>query len=454
MSADARDQRNHDPAPAPAQRHGTNDAKPTQRERLLESVVELTARAGYSNASIAQIIAQAGVSRPTFYAHFPDKQASFLAAVAAIHERLLARVDAAVEQGPPQRASYLAIQALFAFVTSSPVEARVLIDVILTAGPDSLDARDATVRAIARIVDAAYRGLPDATSIPDLPTDVLVGGVLRLLGSRMRSRQPLAGPFLTDLFDWISSYEVPITSRRWSSVDRRSSPAPSSFLAEIPFSSPPPTRPDPRSRRQATEDTRQRLLFATGAVVRDKGLTATTVADIARRAGLDHRTFTRLFKDKHAAFLSFHELAYRRTLALTVGAYFSRAGWPERVWAAGAAFTGFLQVNPAIARLGFVESYALGPRTARRMDDLLDLFTIFLQDGYAAGQGSRRPSRLAIQAIAATIFECAYAESRQHDSSNMPELLPYGVFVALTPFLGPAATNTFIERELIPGVPS
>jgi AcrR family transcriptional regulator len=396
-----------------------------------------------------------------------DRQASFLAGIDAIHERLLADVDAAVSQGPPRRAVYLAIEALVAFVSSRPVEADVLINVVLEAGPRSLDARDGALRAIARIIDAAYRGLPDATPIPDLPSDVLIGGVLRLLGSRMRGQEPLGAPFLSDLFDWIAGYEVPTHSRRWSAVDRRgsgvggrasaadrrASPTQSSFFAEIPFSSSPPTRRGRRSRSQASEDSRGRLLLATGTVVKEKGFAATTGADIARRAGLDYRSFTRLFKDKHAAFLCFHELGYRRTLALTIGAYFSRSIWPERAWAAGRAFTGFLQANPAIARLGFVESYALGPHTAKRMDELLDLFTLFLQDGYANSQGSRAPSRLAIQAIAASIFECAYTESRRHDSSRMSELLPFGVFVALTPFLGPAATNAFIDSR-IGGVPS
>jgi AcrR family transcriptional regulator len=44
--------------------------KSTQRERLLNGVITVANRDGSSRASVSAVIAEAGVSRPTFYDYF------------------------------------------------------------------------------------------------------------------------------------------------------------------------------------------------------------------------------------------------------------------------------------------------------------------------------------------------------------------------------------------------
>src|ERR1700733_912081 len=44
--------------------------KSTQRERLLNGMIEVADRRGYAGASVSAVIAEAGVSRPTFYDYF------------------------------------------------------------------------------------------------------------------------------------------------------------------------------------------------------------------------------------------------------------------------------------------------------------------------------------------------------------------------------------------------
>src|ERR1700679_1120423 len=53
--------------------------KGTQRERLLDGMLLAAVRRGYAGANVAQVIAQAGVSRPTFYEYFADRDDCFLA---------------------------------------------------------------------------------------------------------------------------------------------------------------------------------------------------------------------------------------------------------------------------------------------------------------------------------------------------------------------------------------
>src|SRR6185436_11661890 len=52
----------------------------SQRERMLRAMVKVVADKGYAATTVADIIGAAGVSRRTFYEHFPNVEACFLAA--------------------------------------------------------------------------------------------------------------------------------------------------------------------------------------------------------------------------------------------------------------------------------------------------------------------------------------------------------------------------------------
>ena len=54
----------------------------SQRQRLLAAITHLAIADGYSNVTVGHIIAAAGVSRPTFYECFGDREECFAAAVA------------------------------------------------------------------------------------------------------------------------------------------------------------------------------------------------------------------------------------------------------------------------------------------------------------------------------------------------------------------------------------
>ena len=64
--------------------------KSSQRERLLAGMVAAANRDGYADANVSAVIAEAGVSRPTFYDYFSDRDDCFVAAIADMHERLAA----------------------------------------------------------------------------------------------------------------------------------------------------------------------------------------------------------------------------------------------------------------------------------------------------------------------------------------------------------------------------
>lgn len=202
------------------------------------------------------------------------------------------------------------------------------------------------------------------------------------------------------------------------------------------------------SQEEVAENHRRRILFATASVAASKGYTATTVTDITELAGLDGRAFYALFTDKQDAFMATHEFCFQQLMAVTATAFSRGTSWPEHVWEAGRAFTQFFDHNPDITKIGFVEAYAGGAGPVQRSDDVMSTFTIFLQEGYQYQPQTTPPSPLALEAIAATNFEIAYRQVRASSEAQLSGLLPYVAHICLTPFLGAAKTNKFIDEKM------
>jgi AcrR family transcriptional regulator len=66
----------------------------TRRQAILEAMVRVVGRKGYRETSVADVIAEADVSRTTFYKHFEDKHECFLAAYDTVVERVVGEVIA------------------------------------------------------------------------------------------------------------------------------------------------------------------------------------------------------------------------------------------------------------------------------------------------------------------------------------------------------------------------
>src|ERR1044072_1207643 len=87
------------PGPEPVSR---NAAAADQRRRILRATAELIGEQGYQETTMEEIVRRAKVGYATFYKHYPDKEAAFLALLDAATERTVARVEDAYqrEEGP------------------------------------------------------------------------------------------------------------------------------------------------------------------------------------------------------------------------------------------------------------------------------------------------------------------------------------------------------------------
>lgn len=424
------------------------ERKHTQRERLLIGMLSTAVRKGYAGANVAEVIAHAGVSRPTFYEYFADKDDCFLAVHREISGKLLARVSNALQAEPPERAVQAGVRALILGAEAEPEATRFLVNETLAAGPRVLDQRDSTIKRIEQLIDRTRATASPKAPTPDLPTRALIGGIWGLLAPRLRRNEHDFRGLADEVADWLDCYRQPTESHRWRTLDPGPPLPPSGHVAELTLRAPPPLPPGRPSLSSAevARNQRERILYATADVAARKGYSAATIADITTTAGVDRRVFYANFHDKQQAFLAIHELAFQQMMAVCASAFFSGSSWAERVWEGLHAGTYFNACYPVLSHIGYVEAHAVGSPAIQRVEDSHAAFTIFVQEGYL--HTTAPPARSVLDLIAATIFEMGYHQARRHQIRQFPRLTPHATYLVLTPFLGREPANDFIDQKL------
>jgi AcrR family transcriptional regulator len=163
--------------------------KAVQRERLLAATLRAAAERGYGEFSVQDVLDRAGVSRPTFYEHFGNKEDAFLAALETAGARLRRRLESAVAAegaGGWRERLRLALEALLRFVVEEPDAAMVLVVDARAASPAALQWRDELLERFAECLDAQVRSeLPDGATPSAVSAAGIVGGIESLLYSRL-----------------------------------------------------------------------------------------------------------------------------------------------------------------------------------------------------------------------------------------------------------------------------
>src|SRR6478672_11040851 len=158
-----------------------------QRERLLAAMLRATAELGYREVSVQDVLDRAGVSRPTFYEHFENKEACFLAAFDNAAARLRKRLEAAADEGEDwRRRLRLSLEELLRFVAEDPDAAMSLIVDARAACPPALERRDALLDHFASCLDSMVRAEADPANAPSaIAAAGIVGGIEALLYARL-----------------------------------------------------------------------------------------------------------------------------------------------------------------------------------------------------------------------------------------------------------------------------
>jgi AcrR family transcriptional regulator/DNA-binding PadR family transcriptional regulator len=194
------------------------------------------------------------------------------------------------------------------------------------------------------------------------------------------------------------------------------------------------------------ERQRARLLEATFALAAEEGYRELTVGVLVASAGVSRRTFYEFFSDREDCFLAAFEHAVDLLAERVLPAYESEREWDDRVRAGLAALLEYLDGEPALRRLLFVEALTAGPRVLARRTQILDRVTAVIDGGRAVGKAPAGVPALVGQGIAGATFGVIYGQVSERDPEPLIGLLGSLMATIVLPYRGSAAAAAELER--------
>jgi AcrR family transcriptional regulator len=139
----------------------------SQRQRILDAVLDAVGERGYAATTVAHLTAAAGVSRTTFYEQFAGKEEAFLAAYDEFGEHFLADI-ALVSGDSPLELLSAAAARLADWGRTRPLACRAFLVEIHAVGEPGIEHRDRVMKLAEERFDNVAAWLRNVD--PTLPT--------------------------------------------------------------------------------------------------------------------------------------------------------------------------------------------------------------------------------------------------------------------------------------------
>lgn len=177
------------PAPGELVREGPH------RERLLAGLAAAIREHGYASTTVAEVVARARTSRRTFYEHFADRDAAFLALFEVMTTHMIDTITRGAEgSGPFLERLDAALAAYIEQVAAEPELIRSSILELPAIGPAGVAADRGTTERIARqlvlIADEAAVHDPAVRPLPLEGWLVVVAGFRELVVHALEHGRP------------------------------------------------------------------------------------------------------------------------------------------------------------------------------------------------------------------------------------------------------------------------
>ena len=141
-------------------------ARPSARERILDTSFQLFARRGIRDVGVDELIARSGVAKATFYRHFPSKESLVMAYMERwFLERKATIAKASEGRNTPEEALLAAFEVLDDWFQRDVAEVSAFLQVMIEMGPSHPLGR-ASIEYLARI-RAQLRDLAVAGGLRD-----------------------------------------------------------------------------------------------------------------------------------------------------------------------------------------------------------------------------------------------------------------------------------------------
>jgi AcrR family transcriptional regulator len=191
---------------------------------------------------------------------------------------------------------------------------------------------------------------------------------------------------------------------------------------------------------------RGRLLIAFSRVLAENGLQGASVGRVCGRARVSRRTFYDLFDDREACFLAVIDDAMQRVSGVVLPAYGQDGGWSERIRNALMALLGFLDEQPALARVLLIETLKTTGTVSERRRRVLDALTSAVDEGRNASRAD--PPPLTAQSTVGGAISVIHARVLESNPNALIELLNPLMGMIVLPYFGPAAARRELTRPV------
>jgi AcrR family transcriptional regulator len=210
-----------------------------------------------------------------------------------------------------------------------------------------------------------------------------------------------------------------------------------------------PGTPGPRGGGvYVTELQRARLLDAAFAVVSEDGYRRMTARRVSGRAGVSNKTFYDLFTDREDCFLAAFDHAVEELAAVVLPAYEGERDWATAIRAGLGALLGFLDGEPALRRLVFVEALGAGPRVLARRIEVLGVLQEAVDQGRAGVKAGRELPPLTAEGVVGAAFGVIHTRLSNNHLGSLAALLNELMATVVLPYRGSAAAARELSRPI------
>lgn len=208
--------------------------------------------------------------------------------------------------------------------------------------------------------------------------------------------------------------------------------------------------PNGLPRGQVAEIQHRRMIAAAVEAVEELGYARLTVAEVIVRARVSRKTFYDVFSDREDCFLAAFELALSRARLLASEAYERESGWRSGIRAALAALLVFIDEEPGLATLCFVEVPAAGDRVLERRAEVLGELAEAIDRGRAFINAAREPPDLTAESIVGGILAVLHTRVLGHHAEPVTKLHGALMSMIVLPYLGAKAAGSELRRPPLP----
>ncbi len=204
---------------------------------------------------------------------------------------------------------------------------------------------------------------------------------------------------------------------------------------------------------------RRRILAAAVELIDRQGLAFTSIGGVCARAGVSRRTFYEVFADRDECLAAAFEDAVERAAVVVVPAFEGKRRWRERVRDGLGALLGFLDAEPALARLLVVEALAGGPLVLSARARVVGQLIEVVEEGREEARTDAGAPELAAEGVVGAVIAIVHARMltvRPGSSPTLIGLTSQLMGIVALPYLGPAAAarEGLVPVSVVPRLPS